>query len=124
MLLSGSSSSLYPHFKFPFAKCPKTNVNPLANNLGKNSNIVCGKLKVLYDGYTYFNSPSHPLELELHEELQSEDNAVGIGILDFFERKNILLTGATGLLGKGLAFINLSSYTNFLISFVLLTQHD
>lgn len=39
----------------------------------------------------------------------------GIGILSFFKGKNILITGATGFLGKGDAF--LVSFTNFLIYF-------
>ncbi|XP_047961898.1 fatty acyl-CoA reductase 2, chloroplastic-like [Salvia hispanica] len=56
--------------------------------------------KVLYDGYTYFNSPCHPLEAELHHQEFNAAADTGIGILPFFHGKNILLTGATGLLGK------------------------
>ncbi|KAL0402769.1 UNVERIFIED_CONTAM: Fatty acyl-CoA reductase 2 [Sesamum radiatum] len=59
------------------------------------------KLSVLYNGYPYFPSLHHPLESELPEASDDGDDG-GIGILEFFQGKNIFITGATGLLGKAL----------------------
>ncbi|KAL1561438.1 alcohol-forming fatty acyl-CoA reductase [Salvia divinorum] len=98
---------LLSNIKFPLAKFPKTsdyNHFPFSNinGVGNKKVLSSGKVKVLYDGYTYFNSPSHPLEAELHlqDYNAASDDEAGIGILPFFHGKNILLTGATGLLGK------------------------
>ncbi|XP_042058874.1 fatty acyl-CoA reductase 2, chloroplastic-like [Salvia splendens] len=96
---------LLSNIKFPLAKFPKTsNYNhfPFSNisSVGSKKVLSSGKMKVLIDGYTYFNSPSHPLEAELHHQEFNEAADNGIGILPFFQGKNILLTGATGLLGK------------------------
>ncbi|XP_047940019.1 fatty acyl-CoA reductase 2, chloroplastic-like [Salvia hispanica] len=96
------------NIKFPLAKFPKTsnyvyNHFPFSNinGVGNKKLLSSGKMKVLYDGYTYFNSPSHPLEAELHhQDYNAPSLETGIGILPFFHGKNILLTGATGLLGK------------------------
>ncbi|KAG6394332.1 hypothetical protein SASPL_144916 [Salvia splendens] len=97
---------LLSNIKFPLVKFPKTsNYNhfPFSNinELGNKKLLSSGKIKVVYDGYTYFNSPSHPLEAELHhQDYNATSSDTGIGILPFFHGKNILLTGATGLLGK------------------------
>ncbi|KAI3459885.1 hypothetical protein Pfo_016548 [Paulownia fortunei] len=100
MLLTQSSLFCPPN-KFSFGKCSKTKIPLFANHHEKNSFI--GKTAVLYNGYSYFTSPCHPLELELPKYLKAEPDAednAGIGIVKFFEGKNIFITGATGLLGK------------------------
>ncbi|KAL8487223.1 hypothetical protein ACS0TY_023770 [Phlomoides rotata] len=61
-----------------------------------------GRLGFSHNGYTYFTSPHHPLESELPLEVESGDNGGGVGIDNFFNGKNIFITGATGLLGKAL----------------------
>ncbi|KAL3619868.1 hypothetical protein CASFOL_034780 [Castilleja foliolosa] len=76
------------------------------NHRNENNNRL--KTSVLYNGYSYFTSPCHPLELELPNHLQADDdepnyddsNNAGLGIITFYEGKNIFITGATGLLGK------------------------
>ena len=99
---------LLSNINFPLAKFRKTSTNinhfPFSNikSVGSKKVLSSGKMKVLIDGYTYFNSPSHPLEAELHHQEFNTTDDTGIGILPFFHGKNILLTGATGLLGKGL----------------------
>ncbi|KAK4436636.1 Poly(ADP-ribose) glycohydrolase 1 [Sesamum alatum] len=65
-------------------------------------------VNVLYNGYPYFPSLHHPLESELPaassvQQEYSDDRRGGIGIIEFFQGKNIFITGATGLVGK--AFI-------------------
>lgn len=74
------------------------------------------KTGVLYNGYSYFTSPCHPLQFDL-QTLEVcpdyEDNIninQGIGILNFFEAKNILVTGATGLVGKGIYSFSKKNY--------------
>ncbi|KAK4403270.1 Fatty acyl-CoA reductase 2 [Sesamum angolense] len=62
---------------------------------------------VLYDGYyPCFPCLHHPLESELpasvEESAAVDDDNGGIGIFEFFQGKNIFITGATGLLGKAL----------------------
>ncbi|KAL8491660.1 hypothetical protein ACS0TY_023306 [Phlomoides rotata] len=104
MLLT-QSSFLCPPTKFSLGKCLKTNTPLLFTNNLEMKNRVSGKTAVLYNGYSYFTSPCHPLQLELptiEVGPHDEDNNInqGIGILKFFEGKNILLTGATGLVGK------------------------
>ncbi|KAL0359295.1 UNVERIFIED_CONTAM: Fatty acyl-CoA reductase 2 [Sesamum angustifolium] len=64
---------------------------------------------VLYDGYyPCFPCLHHPLESELpasvEESAAVDDDNGGIGIFEFFQGKNIFITGATGLLGK--AYVN------------------
>ncbi|XP_011085075.1 fatty acyl-CoA reductase 2 [Sesamum indicum] len=67
----------------------------------RTSNI--SKLSVLYNGYPYFPSLHHPLESELLPAASDHDGVDrGIGILEFFQGKNIFITGATGLVGKAL----------------------
>ncbi|KAK6116788.1 hypothetical protein DH2020_049521 [Rehmannia glutinosa] len=111
MLLT-QSSLFCPPIKFSFGKCPKTRIPLFANHHERNNNIgfISGKSCVLYNGYSYFTSPCHPLELELpkhglmvDESIDDDDDdSTGIGIVKFFEGKNIFITGATGLLGKDL----------------------
>ncbi|CAA0818434.1 Fatty acyl-CoA reductase 2 [Striga hermonthica] len=60
------------------------------------------KLGVNYNGYAYFTSPLHPLEAELPLDAESGGNRAGVGIDEFFQGKNIFVTGATGLVGKAL----------------------
>ncbi|XP_051126509.1 fatty acyl-CoA reductase 2, chloroplastic-like [Andrographis paniculata] len=88
---------------------PQTNISVSLNihdqNLKYSQRKESGKADVLYNGYSYFTSPCHPLELELPKYNQfdfdvGEDYNEGIGIVKFFAGKNIFLTGATGLLGK------------------------
>ncbi|XP_051126507.1 fatty acyl-CoA reductase 2, chloroplastic-like isoform X2 [Andrographis paniculata] len=88
---------------------PQTNISFSPNihdkNLKYSQRKESGKADVLYNGYSYFTSPCHPLELELPKHDQfgfdvSEDYNEGIGIVKFFAGKNIFLTGATGLVGK------------------------
>ncbi|XP_051126506.1 fatty acyl-CoA reductase 2, chloroplastic-like isoform X1 [Andrographis paniculata] len=88
---------------------PQTNIsffpNIHDNNLKYSQRKESGKAAVLYNGYSYFTSPCHPLELELPKYDQFDFDVVedyngGIGIVEFFAGKNIFLTGATGLVGK------------------------
>ncbi|KAI3459884.1 hypothetical protein Pfo_016547 [Paulownia fortunei] len=83
----------------------KTKVS-LFGNYEKNklrSRSSSGKLGVNYNGFTYFTSPRHPLETELPLEVEGTGgDHNGIGIVKFFEGKNIFITGATGLVGKAL----------------------
>ncbi|KAL0452867.1 UNVERIFIED_CONTAM: Fatty acyl-CoA reductase 2 [Sesamum latifolium] len=62
---------------------------------------------VLYDGsyHPCFPCLHHPLESELplvESADDDDDDDDGIGIFEFFQGKNIFITGATGLLGKAL----------------------
>ncbi|KAL3828425.1 hypothetical protein ACJIZ3_017227 [Penstemon smallii] len=100
----------HPFNKFTnFQLFCKTNDIPLFHN-NENKYLTrnnAGKMAV-YNGYHYFPTLHHPLELELttsalQTELYDKDENDGIGIVEFFEGKNIFITGGTGLLGK--AFI-------------------
>ncbi|KAL3828426.1 hypothetical protein ACJIZ3_017228 [Penstemon smallii] len=92
--------------KFSFKKSVKqTKLSYLPNNYEnkKKPRIINMASYQSHLGYT--NIPCrllhHPLEAELMEESESSgaDNG-GIGIVDFFEGKNIFITGGTGLVGK------------------------
>ncbi|GER34196.1 fatty acyl-CoA reductase 2 [Striga asiatica] len=101
-MLSTKSSLLCP----PLIKTSslKQSLFPYNYNVGscrKMHGSTSWKTGVLYNGYSYFTSPCHPLQLELpKDELVEEEESSGLGIVKFFQGKNIFLTGATGLLGK------------------------
>ncbi|XP_011074249.1 fatty acyl-CoA reductase 2-like [Sesamum indicum] len=72
------------------------------NNLRSRSRS-CRELAVNYNGYPYFTSPRHPLESELamqEADCSTAEDGSGIGIVNFFQGKNIFITGGTGLVGK------------------------
>lgn len=102
MLLT-QSSFFSPPVEFSFRKYSHKTKAPLFGIYEKIKlrSRSSGKLGVNYNGYTYFTSPHHPLESELPLQVESGGNGGGIGIDKFFEGKNIFITGATGLLGKG-----------------------
>lgn len=91
---------------FSMGKCSQnTRVGPIFGRFEKNNSRSrsCGKVGVNFNGYTYFTAPHHPLESELPSlHADSDTDGSGIGIDKFFDGKNIFITGATGLLGKGL----------------------
>lgn len=89
--------------KISFQKYGKSIV-PLFSNDQK-SRSISGKTSFLFNDFPYFPSPHHPLEAELPRLLDDEpcyDEAGGIGIVKFFQGKNIFITGGTGLVGKGM----------------------
>ncbi|KAL7127984.1 hypothetical protein ABFS83_14G285300 [Erythranthe nasuta] len=113
-MLMTQSSLFSPPIQFsPKKICNETKKialfsHSLRENKSLSSRKKIGKTGVLYNGYSYFTSPCHPLQLDLPNCFQGTDNDDedddvsddGIGIVDFFQGKNILITGATGLLGK------------------------
>ncbi|KAL3621596.1 hypothetical protein CASFOL_036508 [Castilleja foliolosa] len=107
MLLSNTSFLCSP-ISFSLPKRLKTSSIPLFPNHHhhqNNNRFTSYKTNVLYNGYSYFTSPCHPLQLELPNDLQAndepnDDHNAGLGIISFYQGKNIFLTGATGLLGK------------------------
>ncbi|KAL8491666.1 hypothetical protein ACS0TY_023311 [Phlomoides rotata] len=104
-MLLAQTTYLSPPLQFSFTKYSRRNTKiPFSGLSEKNKKLKSresGKLGVLFNGYTYFTSPLHPLESELPFPVDSvTDNDGGIGIDKFYEGKNIFITGATGLLGK------------------------
>ncbi|KAI3459883.1 hypothetical protein Pfo_016546 [Paulownia fortunei] len=104
MLLTQSSFCSPPIKCTSFGKYShKTKVSLFYNNEKKKlRSSSSGKLDVNYKGYTYIASSHHPLESELPLELESNGNNSRIGIVEFFEGKNIFITGATDLVVKAL----------------------
>lgn len=103
-----AQSSLNNQFSV-IGRCNKTRVPTFIQNnnvLRKKHTSV--KTAVVYNGYSYFTSPCHPLESDLPKRVRSDDDDdddkddAGIGIAEFYGGKNIFITGATGLLGKGI----------------------
>ncbi|KAL0368730.1 UNVERIFIED_CONTAM: Fatty acyl-CoA reductase 2 [Sesamum calycinum] len=107
-----TQASLFcPPTKFSLEKIPhKITKVSLFGDHDKNHVLrsrSCGRLSVNYNGYPYFTSPRHPLESELatqEVDCSTARDGSGIGIANFFEGKNIFITGGTGLVGK--AYVN------------------
>ena len=77
---------------FTKASLPITsNIHPKVNNFS---------MKNIDNRNSRFSRRCHPPPSELVASDREEVDA-GIGILEFFAGKNIFVTGATGLLGKG-----------------------
>ncbi|GFP87154.1 fatty acyl-coa reductase 2 [Phtheirospermum japonicum] len=99
--MSFTQASLFcPPIKFSLRKCPKSTSLSLFPNNHRHEKTNPFKTGVLYNGYSYFTSPCHPLQVDLPNHLQADDHNEGLGIIGFYEGKNIFITGATGLLGK------------------------
>ncbi|KAL0392412.1 UNVERIFIED_CONTAM: hypothetical protein Sradi_2464000 [Sesamum radiatum] len=104
-----TQASLFcPPTKFSLEKIPhKITKVSLFGDHDKNHVLrsrSCRRLSVNYNGYPYFTSPRHPLESELatqEVDCTTARDGSGIGIVNFFEGKNIFITGGTGLVGKG-----------------------
>lgn len=101
MLVVHSSSLFYTPIKPSFGKySTKTNVRfscnqPKLNNLSKKNSKK----------YASFTFRCHQPAVEV-KAAAAENADEGIGILNFFQGKNIFVTGATGLLGKGMHHCN------------------
>lgn len=107
-LFAQSSFCILPP-RIPFQKNfqnPKSSLFQNYENKKLRSRNKEWKLGVNFNGYPYFTSPCHPLESELCSMVETsshvEDCSHGVGIDKFYEGKNILITGATGLVGKAL----------------------
>lgn len=93
--------------------CDKSKISFLRNNANKvkvsiEKNSQNSKIKAA----VIINGAGETIHKELEmPSMVDSGKGKGIGIINFFEGKNIFLTGATGLLGKGLFII---LYTLFL----------
>ncbi|XP_057777197.1 fatty acyl-CoA reductase 2, chloroplastic-like [Salvia miltiorrhiza] len=103
MFLGAAATSLfYPPIKPSFVTkyFTKTNLHFAANHPTKMSAISRKNEQT----HSFFTSCCHPPTSELKAAaaaaVDSQDGHTGIGILEFFQGKNIFVTGATGLLGK------------------------
>ncbi|XP_057772194.1 fatty acyl-CoA reductase 2, chloroplastic-like [Salvia miltiorrhiza] len=80
------------------ASCDKSMISLLCNdvrNVQLKSRIDCQNSKISAAGINSFEGIDKELEMPLTVE-----SGMGIGITNYFQGKNIFLTGATGLLGK------------------------
>ncbi|KAH6834883.1 hypothetical protein C2S53_003883 [Perilla frutescens var. hirtella] len=106
MLLSHGSSLFQPPIeRYEGEYCSKTNLKPFTNHLKRNGFTFTRKNDVVpykRDRYSCFTRYYQPPATELLPPVtvDPDDVHAGIGILHFFEEKNIFVTGATGLLGK------------------------
>ncbi|XP_073049363.1 fatty acyl-CoA reductase 2, chloroplastic-like [Primulina eburnea] len=90
---------------FPNTNYAKTKLSFFGNSnkkyITQNSNL---KIAVSQDKINSFGIPcrilSHPLESELPLMEEYGKNHTGVGIVEFFQGKNIFITGASGLVGK------------------------
>ncbi|XP_051126583.1 fatty acyl-CoA reductase 2, chloroplastic-like [Andrographis paniculata] len=105
-LIAPNSFSCFPTTNLSFEKSNSQNprvsfVQKYSNNKFRSSRKMW-ELGVNFNGYPYFTSPRHPLESELSLGAATQVDSNGVGIENFFQGKNILITGATGLVGKAL----------------------
>ncbi|XP_057777315.1 fatty acyl-CoA reductase 2, chloroplastic-like [Salvia miltiorrhiza] len=99
MLVNAAGTSFfYPPIKHSFVRnyFTKTNLQFAANHPKINA-LISRKNE---QTHSLFTSCCHPPASQLKAAAAAVDGHTGIGILEFFQGKNIFVTGATGLLGK------------------------
>lgn len=79
-------------------------------------NALSRKNEKRYSSFTLCCHPPPTAEPTAATVVDSRDGNAGIGILDFYRGKNIFVTGATGLLGKGIYIYRVRFFEMLILS--------